>query len=71
MGGYTAGGSSTQFGGQYPDGAAAGGQQGGVADPGPPPPQTQSGWTGPPQQRNVGQWTPATWLNGGVETWKQ
>eukprot|EP00972_Heterocapsa_arctica_P013208 1940885-Heterocapsa_arctica.AAC.1 len=71
MGGFTAGGSSPQFGGQNQDGAAAGGQKGGVADPGPPPPQAQAAWNLPPQYWNVGQWTPATWVNGSVDTWKQ
>eukprot|EP00972_Heterocapsa_arctica_P096717 14270166-Heterocapsa_arctica.AAC.1 len=71
MGGYAAGGSSSQCGGQNQDGASPGGQNGGVANPGPPPPQSQDDWTGPPQQWHVGQWIPATWLNGGVASWKQ
>eukprot|EP00972_Heterocapsa_arctica_P103695 15282169-Heterocapsa_arctica.AAC.1 len=71
MGGYTAGGSSSQYGGQNQEGEAPGGQKGGVTNPGPPPLQSQTDCNGPPQQWHTGQWIPATWLNGNIASWKQ
>eukprot|EP00972_Heterocapsa_arctica_P008243 1206069-Heterocapsa_arctica.AAC.1 len=71
MEGYAGGGQSSNCEVQHPDGGAAGGQKGAVVDPGPPPTQLQPNWTGPPTNWFIGQWTPATWVNGTVDTWKQ
>eukprot|EP00972_Heterocapsa_arctica_P066653 9835612-Heterocapsa_arctica.AAC.1 len=71
QGGYSAGGASSQYGGQNPAGAAPGVMKGGVEDPGPPPLPAQMDWNRPPQQWYAGQWLPASWLNGNNATWKQ